>query len=146
MLVMPHLLIVDDDEDIRTLLTAFFERHAYTVSVARDGVEMFAALERMPVDLVILDLMLQGDDGTALCKRLRSKARTPVIMLTAMTDQTDRIVGLEVGADDYVTKPFDQRELLARVRAVLRRAADPSPLPSPPVRGGGGPRHSRGRH
>jgi two-component system OmpR family response regulator len=121
---MPHLLIVDDDEDIRSLLTEFFERHAYSVSVACDGVEMFAALERRPADLVILDLMLQGEDGTALCKRLRSTARTPVIMLTAMTDQTDRIVGLEVGADDYVTKPFDQRELLARVRAVLRRSSD----------------------
>ncbi len=122
---MPHLLIVDDDEDIRTLLTAFFERHAYSVSVACDGIEMFAALERKPADLVILDLMLQGEDGIALCKRLRAKVRTPVIMLTAMTDQTERVVGLEVGADDYVTKPFDQRELLARVRAVLRRATDP---------------------
>jgi two-component system OmpR family response regulator len=121
---MPHLLIVDDDEDIRSLLTEFFERHAYAVSVACNGVEMFAALERRAADLVILDLMLQGEDGIALCKRLRSTARTPVIMLTAMTDQTDRIVGLEVGADDYVTKPFDQRELLARVRAVLRRSAD----------------------
>lgn len=126
---MPHLLIVDDDEDILTLLTDFFERHAYSVSVARDGVEMFAALERRPADLVILDLMLQGEDGIALCKRLRQQARTPVIMLTAMTDQTDRIVGLEVGADDYVTKPFDQRELLARVRAVLRRASDPAQAP-----------------
>jgi two-component system OmpR family response regulator len=125
MVSMPHLLIVDDDEDIRTLLTEFFERHAYSVSVACDGIEMFASLEREPADLIILDLMLQGEDGIALCKRLRTKARTPVIMLTAMTDQTDRIVGLEVGADDYVTKPFDQRELLARVRAVLRRVADP---------------------
>jgi two-component system OmpR family response regulator len=127
---MPHLLIVDDDEDIRSLLTEFFERHAYTVSVACDGVEMFAALERHPADLVILDLMLQGEDGIALCKRLRAQARTPVIMLTAMTDQTDRIVGLEVGADDYVTKPFDQRELLARVRAVLRRSAELQPQQS----------------
>lgn len=119
---MPHLLIVDDDEDILTLLTDFFERHAYSVSVARDGVEMFAALSRQSADLIILDLMLQGEDGIALCKRLRADVRTPVIMLTAMTDQTDRIVGLEVGADDYVTKPFDQRELLARVRAVMRRS------------------------
>ena len=126
----PHLLIVDDDEDIRALLTEFFERHAYSVSVACDGTEMFAALDRNPADLVILDLMLQGEDGIALCQRLRAKARTPVIMLTAMTDQTERVVGLEVGADDYVTKPFDQRELLARVRAVLRRAADP--VQSPP--------------
>ena len=131
---MPHLLIVDDDEDILTLLTDFFERHAYSVAVARDGVEMFAALERRPADLVILDLMLHGEDGIALCKRLRLQGRTPVIMLTAMTDQTDRIVGLEVGADDYVTKPFDQRELLARVRAVLRRASDPAQVPQSPSR------------
>lgn len=129
---MPHLLIVDDDEDIRSLLTVFFERHAYSVSVARDGAEMFAALARQPADLVILDLMLEGEDGIALCKRLRAEASTPVIMLTAMSDQTDRIVGLEVGADDYVTKPFDQRELLARVRAVLRRSADPQPAVSRP--------------
>jgi two-component system OmpR family response regulator len=125
---MSHLLIVDDDEDIRSLLTAFFERHAYSVSVACDGREMFAALARRPADLVILDLMLPGEDGIALCQRLRAEARTPVIMLTAMSDQTDRIVGLEVGADDYVTKPFDQRELLARVRAVLRRSDEQVPV------------------
>lgn len=131
---MPHLLIVDDDEDIRSLLTAFFERHAYSVSAASNGTEMFAALERRPADLVILDLMLEGEDGIALCKRLRAMACTPVIMLTAMTDSTDRIVGLEVGADDYVTKPFDQRELLARVRAVLRRTADLPPQQPAPSR------------
>ncbi|WP_167081496.1 response regulator [Rhizomicrobium palustre] len=120
----PHLLIVDDDEDIRSLLKAFFERHAYAVSVACGGEEMFAALGRHPIDLVILDLMLQGEDGISLCRRLRGAASTAVIMLTAMSDQTERVIGLEVGADDYVTKPFDPRELLARVRAVLRRSAE----------------------
>lgn len=123
---MPHLLIVDDDDDIRSLLTEFFQRHAHTVTVAEDGAAMFAALERSPIDLIILDVMLKGEDGFALCQRLRTGSRVPVIMLTAMTDFTDRVVGLEVGADDYVVKPFDQRELLARVKAVLRRTPEPS--------------------
>lgn len=123
---MPHLLIVDDDEDIRSLLTEFFERHSHTVTVAENGVAMFAALEKKPIDLVILDVMLQEEDGFCLCQRLRATSRVPVIMLTAVTDYTDRVVGLEVGADDYVVKPFDQRELLARVKAVLRRTSEVS--------------------
>lgn len=123
---MPHLLVVDDDEDIRSLLTEFFEKHAHTVTTVEDGAGMFAAVERQPVDLVILDVMLRGEDGFGLCRRLRATSHVPVIMLTAMTDHTDRIVGLEVGADDYVVKPFDQRELLARVKAVLRRAPERS--------------------
>jgi two-component system, OmpR family, response regulator len=127
MTAMPHLLIVDDDEDIRSLLTEFFQRHAHTVTVAGDGKAMFAALERHPIDLVILDVMLQNEDGFSLCQRLRGASRVPIIMLTAMSDHTDRVVGLEVGADDYVTKPFDQRELLARVKAVLRRTAETAP-------------------
>jgi two-component system OmpR family response regulator len=118
----PLLLIVDDDEDLRVLLTAFFRKHDYDVAVAAQGAEMFSLIERGSVDLVILDLMLQGEDGFTLCRRLRASSRVPVIMLTAMADHTDRIVGLELGADDYLTKPYDQRELLARVRAVLRRA------------------------
>ncbi len=119
---MPTVLIVDDDEDIRSLLSRFFERHAHRVIEAIDGAELFASLEREPVDIVILDVMLQGEDGFALCRRLRASSRVPVIMLTAMSDHTDRVVGLELGADDYLTKPFDARELLARVRAVLRRS------------------------
>lgn len=121
---MPHLLIVDDDEDIRSLLTEFFQKHSYTAMVAEDGASMFATLEQHRIDLVILDVMLKGEDGFRLCQQLRTKSRVPVIMLTAMTDYTDRVVGLEVGADDYVIKPFDQRELLARVKAVLRRTSE----------------------
>jgi two-component system OmpR family response regulator len=121
---MPHLLIVDDDDDIRSLLTSFFEKHSHKVTVAADGAAMFAALERHSVDLVILDVMLKREDGFSLCRRLRATSRVPIIMLTAVTDHTDRTVGLELGADDYVTKPFDQRELLARVKAVLRRTAE----------------------
>jgi two-component system OmpR family response regulator len=120
---VPHLLIVDDDEDILSLLTTFFRKHSYTVTVAGDGAAMFRALDEHSIDLVILDLMLRGEDGLNLCRRLRATSPVPIIMLTAMADHTDRVVGLEVGADDYLTKPFDQRELLARVKAVLRRTA-----------------------
>lgn len=129
MIATPHLLIVDDDDDIRSLLTEFFHKHAFGVSVAADGVGLFAALARQRPDLVILDVMLQGEDGFELCRRLRAQSDVPVIMLTAMGDHTDKVVGLEVGADDYVTKPFNQRELLARVKAVLRRAGDTQALP-----------------
>src|SRR5882762_7396327 len=120
---MPHLLLVDDDEDILSLLTTFFDRHGYTASVAEDGKAMFAVLERHPIDLIILDVMLAHEDGFSLCQRLRTTSAIPIIMLTAVADNTDRVVGLELGADDYLTKPFDQRELLARVKAVLRRAS-----------------------
>src|SRR3979411_372482 len=121
---MPHLLIVDDADDIRSRLTNFFKKHSHRVTVAVDGDTMFAALERHSIDLVILDVMLRGEDGFSLCQKLRAISRVPVIMLTAMTYTTERTVGLELGADDYVTKPFDQRELLARVKAVLRRTAE----------------------
>lgn len=123
MTAVPHLLIVDDDEDILSLLTKFFRKHSHAVTVVTGGAAMFTALEQHSIDLVILDLMLQGEDGLSLCRRLRTTSHVPVIMLTAMGDHTDRVVGLEVGADDYLTKPFDQRELLARVKAVLRRTA-----------------------
>jgi two-component system OmpR family response regulator len=128
---VPHLLIVDDDQDILSLLTKFFRKHSHTVTVAQDGAAMFAALEENPIDLVVLDLMLQGEDGLSLCQRLRVTSRVPVIMLTAMADSTERIVGLEMGADDYLTKPFDQRELLARVKAVLRRTTVSAAVPTP---------------
>jgi two-component system OmpR family response regulator len=126
---MPNLLLVDDDEDILSLLTAFFRKHGHTVSVAADGRGMFAALEKHTIDLIILDVMLQNEDGFGLCQRLRTVSTVPVIMLTAVADHTDRVVGLELGADDYLTKPFDPRELLARVRAVLRRTAGAASAP-----------------
>src|ERR1700716_2136796 len=126
---VPHLLIVDDDEDILSLLTKFFRKHSHQVTVAADGAAMFAALERHSINLVILDLMLRGEDGLSLCRRLRATSHVPVIMLTAMADHTDRVVGLELGADDHLTKPFDQRELLARVKAGVRRTAKNSTTP-----------------
>ncbi|MDB6085024.1 MAG: two component transcriptional regulator, winged helix family [Gammaproteobacteria bacterium] len=127
---MPRLLLVDDDEDILSLLTDFFRKHSHVVSVARNGVAMFDALEKQSIDLVILDVMLQEEDGFSLCRRLRAASQVPIIMLTAMADHTDRVVGLEIGADDYLTKPFDQRELLARVKAVLRRTAEKAAAPT----------------
>src|SRR3981189_1280663 len=131
MAAMPHLLMVDEYDDIRSLLTPFFKKHSHAVTVAADGAAMFAALETHSIDLVILDVMLPREDGFSLCQRLRATSRVPIIMLTAVTDHTDRTVGLELGADDYVTKPFDQRELLARVKAVLRRTADTLAVAAP---------------
>jgi two-component system OmpR family response regulator len=126
---MPHLLLVDDDEDILSLLTSFFRKHSHATTVATNGAAMFAAIEKESIDLVILDVMLREEDGFSLCRRLRANSSVPVIMLTAMADHTDRVVGLELGADDYLTKPFDQRELLARVKAVLRRTAEKAAAP-----------------
>lgn len=120
---MPHLLLVDDDEDILSLLKNFFRKHGHIVSVAADGKTLFAALETGNVDLIVLDVMLRHEDGFSLCRQVRATSTIPIIMLTAVADHTDRVVGLELGADDYLTKPFDQRELLARVKAVLRRTA-----------------------
>ncbi len=117
----PHLLIVDDDREIRDLLSRFLRKHGFRVSVAVDGRDMRRALEDRAIDLIVLDLMLPGEDGLALCRRLRAESRVPVVMLTAMGEEIDRIVGLEMGADDYLAKPFNPRELLARIRAVLRR-------------------------
>ena len=119
----PHLLLVDDDREILALLSQFLARHGCRVSTARDGTEMWKQLKHAEIDLVVLDLMLPGEAGLSLCRRLRATSATPVIMLTAMGEETDRIVGLELGADDYLPKPFNPRELLARIKAVLRRSA-----------------------
>jgi two-component system OmpR family response regulator len=123
------ILIVDDEIDIRTLLAAFLESHGFSVAHAKDGEEMNLSLDRRPHDLCILDLMLPGQDGLDLCRQLRQRSSMPVIMVTARIEETDRIVGLEIGADDYVTKPFNPRELLARIRAVLRRSGAAMAVP-----------------
>ncbi|ANQ85908.1 response regulator [Azoarcus olearius] len=120
-----HILIVDDDRDIRSLLADYLEKQGLRCTTAADGREMKAALERHRVDLIVLDLMLPGEDGLTLCRNLRaggSHANTPILMLTARGEDMDRIIGLEMGADDYLPKPFVPRELYARVRAILRRA------------------------
>ena len=122
---VPHILVVDDDREIRDLLSRFLVKHGLRVSAARDGVEMMRSLDGAAIDLVVLDLMMPGEDGLSLCRRLRAKSALPVIMLTAMGEETDRIVGLEMGADDYLAKPFNPRELLARIKAVLRPAQAP---------------------
>ena len=119
----PHLLIVDDDGEICALLSNFLEQYGYRVSVATDGGAMMQTLASAKIDLVVLDIMLPGKDGLALCRELRAGGRVPIIMLTAIDGEADRVVGLEMGADDYLTKPFSPRELVARsIRAVLRRA------------------------
>lgn len=116
-----HLLVVDDDQDIRDLLSEFLRKYEFKVSTAQDGVEMFKQLSKHHFDLIVLDIMLPGDDGFTLCRKVRADSDTPIIMLTASGEETDRIVGLEMGADDYVAKPFNPRELLARIKAILRR-------------------------
>jgi two-component system OmpR family response regulator len=118
----PHLLIVDDDREIRDLLSRFLAKHGYRVSTAKDAREARRILADARIDLGILDIMMPGEDGLSLCRDLRANSALPLIMLTAMGEETDRIVGLEVGADDYLPKPFNPRELLARIKAVLRRA------------------------
>lgn len=120
----PHILIVDDDREIRDLLGKFLEKHGLRVTTARDGREARRAWLNGHFQLVVLDLMLPGESGLDLARWLRGQSNVPIVMLTAMGEETDRIIGLELGADDYVPKPFNPRELLARIRAVLRRAGD----------------------
>ena len=117
-----RLLLVDDDTRLHELLTSFLEQNGYIVVGAKDGPRGIVALEQGTFDLILLDVMMPGMDGLEVCRRIRKKSRIPILMLTAKGDETDRVVGLEIGADDYVAKPFSPRELLARVRALLRRA------------------------
>ncbi|MFO1037148.1 MAG: response regulator [Geminicoccaceae bacterium] len=126
----PHLLVVDDHRDIRDLLARYLTKHDFRVDTAESAAAARRVLQANAIDLVVLDIMMPGEDGLSLCRDLRATSETPVILLTAMTEETDRIVGLELGADDYVTKPFNPRELLARIKAVLRRARS-----LPPQRG-----------
>ncbi|MBI2239426.1 MAG: response regulator [Magnetospirillum gryphiswaldense] len=116
-----HVLVVDDDQRIRTMLARFLVDHGLRVSQAGDGREMFAICETARIDVIVLDIMMPGEDGLSLCRRMRAQSAVPIILLTAMSGDTDRIIGLEIGADDYVVKPFNPRELLARIRAVTRR-------------------------
>ncbi|HKT31939.1 MAG TPA: response regulator [Gammaproteobacteria bacterium] len=117
-----NILVVDDDSEIRALLQEYLARHGYRVTTVADGPAMQQAMEDARFDLVVLDLMLPGEDGISLCRKLRQHSNLPVIMLTARGEQGDRIAGLETGADDYLPKPFNPRELLARIKSVLRRA------------------------
>ena len=117
-----HVLVVDDDREIRDLISRFLRKNGFRVDVAADGLAMRQALSRSKIDLVILDRVLPGEDGIVLCRELRKESKVPVIMLTLLGSEPDRIAGLEIGADDYVVKPFSPHELLARIKAVLRRA------------------------
>jgi two-component system OmpR family response regulator len=116
-----HILIVDDDREISTLLAEYLEKNGYRTLTAGDGKAMWKALDDTRIDLIVLDLNLPGDDGLTLCRNLRTRSSIPVIMLTARGEPLDRILGLEMGADDYLPKPFEPRELFARIRSVLRR-------------------------
>jgi two-component system response regulator ResD len=127
------ILVVEDEDNIAKLLTMYLERDGYRVSVARDGAQGLERFEREHPDLVILDLLLPKMDGLEVCRRIRRQSFVPLLMLTAKKDETDKIVGLELGADDYMTKPFSPREMVTRVRAILRRAkqaATPAAAPA----------------
>lgn len=118
----PHIAVVDDHRDIRQLVSRYLGEHGYRVSEAESAVAMKRLLQGSAPDLIVLDIMMPGEDGLSVCRNLRATSDIPIILLTAVTEETDRIVGLEMGADDYVTKPFNPRELLARIKSVLRRA------------------------
>ncbi len=119
---MPTVLVVDDEAPLRELIRAYLEREGYTVREATNGKDALASVAQSPPDVVVLDLMLPEIDGIEVCRRIRTSSEVYIIMLTARADEVDRVVGLEIGADDYLTKPFSPRELIARIRAVLRRS------------------------
>ena len=131
-MIEPHILIVDDARDIREPLGQYLRKQGFRTTLAASSAEARKAIEMASIHLVILDVMMPGEDGLSLCRHLVAKGGPPVILVTAMAEDTDRIVGLELGADDYVVKPFNPRELLARIRAVLRRV----PPATPPVSSG----------
>jgi two-component system OmpR family response regulator len=118
---VPHILVVDDHQQIRESVTRFLEKNGLRATSAKDATEMDAKLSRGQYDLIVLDVMMPGESGLSACQRLSASKSVPIIMLTALGEETDRIVGLEIGADDYISKPFNPRELLARIKAVLRR-------------------------
>jgi two-component system OmpR family response regulator len=119
----PHILIVDGDREIRNRVMRFLVEHGFRVTPAADSRGMYLALRTGRFDLIVLDLMLPGEDGVQLCRRLRQQVAMPILLLTALSGEADRVLGLEIGADDYLTKPFSPRELVARIKAILRRSA-----------------------
>ncbi|MCG8428830.1 MAG: response regulator [Chromatiales bacterium] len=127
----PHILVVDDDLEIRDLLKQYLEKNGMRVTTVGEGKEMQQMLDAAHIDLIVLDLMLPGSDGLELCRNLRVNSQLPVIMLTARGDEMDRILGLEMGADDYLPKPFNPRELLARIKVVLKRTQTLPPQSEP---------------
>jgi len=127
--IAPHILVIDDDPDLRDLVVEYLGKNDMRVSARASGREMFELLEHEAIDLVLLDLKLPGEDGMQLTRGLRERATVPIVLLTGRNEEADRVMGLELGADDYVTKPFSPRELLARVRAVLRRYQVQATLP-----------------
>lgn len=134
---MTRILLVEDEESFSDPLSYLLEKEGYDVTVAADGLDALAEFDRTGADLVLLDLMLPGASGTEVCRQLRTKSTVPIIMLTAKDSEIDKVVGLELGADDYVTKPYSSRELLARVRAVLRRNTEPGDLMDSVIEAGG---------
>ena len=124
-----HILLVDDHREIRDLVARALAREGFRVSTAADGRAMRKVLADGNIDLILLDLMLPGEDGLSLCRGVRAQSRVPIIMLTAKGDEVDRVIGLEMGADDYLPKPFGSRELIARIRAVLRRSGEREAAP-----------------
>lgn len=124
----PHILVVDDHREIRDAVTRYLERNGMRATSARDAAEMDAALKSGRFDLIVLDVMMPGEDGLSAARRVSANVGPPILMLSALSEETDRIVGLEIGADDYLVKPFNPRELLARIKAILRRADRPEPM------------------
>jgi|TARA_B100002003_G_scaffold146162_1_gene135322 two-component system OmpR family response regulator len=126
-----HILVVDDHRDIRDSLSKYLAQHEYRTSVAADAVEARQVIDQRAIDLVVLDIMMPGEDGLSLCRHIRQTTELPVILLTAIAEDTERVIGLEMGADDYLTKPFNPRELLARIKSVLRRTHSLPPRSTP---------------
>lgn len=123
----PHILVVDDHREIRDAVTRYLEKNGMRATSARDAVDMDTKLANGQYDLIVLDVMMPGEDGLSVCRRLSATGSVPILMLTALGEETDRIVGLEIGADDYLAKPFNPRELVARIKAILRRSTKAKP-------------------
>ncbi|SDJ46527.1 response regulator [Salipiger marinus] len=125
---LPHILVVDDHREIREAMTRYLKKNGMRATSARDAVDMDAKLANGRYDLIVLDVMMPGEDGLSVCRRLSASGSMPILMLTALGGETDRIVGLEIGADDYLSKPFNPRELVARIKSILRRSTKVEPF------------------